>query len=199
MTEKFAHYGPTPPNDFLTLADVGKPEELCTILKKRGHGLGIVSCMDAGETVKTFTAMVQTFENMGEKVTSLRVGETEPIPGVTEIHSNDVNGSGMALMRWGSDRVIILDSLDTEEKLNFALNSSLVGTIVVASVPALSVWGAIESILQSVPEVDRYLLSEALAYVAHQRVKPDEYGPGNLVQTDIVLADEGFKTAIMEA
>lgn len=199
MTEKFASIGPTPPNDFNTLADVGKPEELCTILTKRGHGLGIVSCMDAMETVKTFAAMTRTFENLGENVTSLRVGETEPVPGVTEIHSNDVKGSGMALMRFGSDRVIILDSLDTEEKLTFALNASLVGTIVVASVPALSAWGSIEAILHSVPEVNRFLLAEALAYVAHQRVKPGADGAGNSVQTDIVLADEGFKTAIMEA
>jgi hypothetical protein len=199
MTEKFAHYGPTPPNDFLTLANVGKPEELCTILTKRGHGLGIVSCMDSEETLKTFAAMNRTFEDLGERVTSLRVGNNEPVPGTTEIHSNDTTGSVQALMRWGSDRVIILDSLDTKEKLIAALDASLVGTIVVASVPALSVWGAIDSILSSVPEVNRYLLSEALAYVAHQRVRPDEYCPGNLVQTDIVVVDEGFKTAIMEA
>lgn len=197
--EKFAHIGPTPPNDFLTLAEVGKPEELCTILTNRGYGLGIVSCMDSVETLRTLAAMAQTFENIGENVTSLRVGETEPVPGVTEIHSNDVTGSGMTLMRCGSDRVIILDSLDTAEKLIFALNASLVGVIVVASVPALSAWGAVESILSSTPEVNRYLLSEALVYVAHQRVEPGADGAAQQVQTDIVLVDEGFKPMIMEA
>jgi len=194
-TEPFAHVGPNPTTNFDTLEDVGKPTELSSILTDTGYGLAIITSLNEAEIQKTFTAMAHSFEKEGRQTISFRTSEdSTPMPGVTEIYTNDIASSGRALFRFGSDKIIFMDSLDTKEKLTFALDASLVGGTVIAAVPARSSWDAIGRIL-SVPNVNPELLSNALVYVAYQDVMPG-LESGIYLNTQILLADEDVKTSI---
>lgn len=193
MTEIFAEINHNPFSDFDTLENVGKPETLYSVLAGRGMGLALISGMDYAEIQKTFSAIAHTFEENGRDTIALRVGDTEPIPGLTEIHSNDVSVAGNSLVRTGLEQVIFMDSFDTKEKILFAINASLVGGTVVAPVSAHSVDEAIGKILGGGYDVNRYLFADVLTYIAQQTTIQDPFSSDGSTIFDIHVAANDMK------
>lgn len=188
-SEIFMHLSLNPASNFFTLADVGRPDALCTLMTERGHGLGVISGTDRDEIQKTMAALAQSFVEAGWDVTSLRVGDAEPLPGVTEIHSNDITSAGRTLARMGFRDVMLMDSLDTKEKLTFAVEAAVVGGLVIAPVMANSASEAIQCLVGNEYGVNEFLVNDALVYVAHQTAIEDVFSarPDTFLSVDVTV------------
>jgi len=187
-----------------SLKNLGRSEEIYTLLSEESRGLALISGLDAEETRFTLFALAHSFRTEGARVLSVRFKDQEQIPGIEELYTNSIAGIKHKLEILIQPDVIVMDSVDTEEKVVFALDHALRGTRVIAPVQAGSTWEAVLRILDAeYGEVSPEDLADVLVYVAHQDTYPNPNAllprdeQNSVVATDIIVADEYWKERII--
>lgn len=198
-TEQFLNFVYTPADQKHTLKSLGQPAELFELLYKRKFGLGIVAGLDFAEIRKTLVAVANEFEGYRATI-ELRTEDSEPLPGVTSLNlTRHKVGTAERILHNGHNQyLIILDAVDTPEKLEMAVTYASAGGMVIA--PAItSSMGKTMSMVQELGQnIPRYSFAHSFTYIAQQSVtrQATDTGFTNVTLTRVNAVDEKMRNAL---
>jgi len=191
MTSNFFNpHDPSPAENFSTLADLGLPVELYSLLPAKSRGLALISGVDGTEIHKMMAALAHTFKAEGRSTVFLRMDDGFTLPGIPQICASSQDFEKMILKR-GLNHVLLLDSVDTKEKLTFAINASMAGRTVIAPVISYDAESAVDCLINL--GVNRFLFADVLRYIAQQTVLEDPFSAEGATIVDTYVAPIDIK------
>lgn len=189
-SNNFASNEPSPAEKYDTLGDLGMPVELCSLLPAKSRGLGLISGADDAEIHKMMAALAHSFKAEGRSTVFLRMADGFTLPGIPEISASSRDFEKMILER-GLNHVLLLDSIDTKEKLTFAINASMGGRTVIAPVTSYDAESAVDCLINL--GVNRFLLADVLRYIAQQTILEDPFSAESTTIVDTFVAPIDIK------
>lgn len=175
--EQFLNFDYIPAVKKYTLEGLNQPADLFKLLYKRKFGLGIVAGTDLMEIRKTLFAVANAFEGYRFSI-ELRSEASEPLPGVTSLNVDHYTLGADRIMKNGhNDHLIIMDSVDTPEKLEMAVNYASAGGMIIAPVISVSMEKTLDMLCESGRVIAPYSFAHSFTYFAQQNVVVDPSAP----------------------
>lgn len=182
-----------------TLKSLNQPADLFNHLYRRKFGLGIVAGTDIVEIRKTLVAIANEFEGYRGSI-GFRSPETEPLPGVTELAVTDMTAEPKRIMKNGlTSWLVIMDAVDTVEKLEFATYYASIGATIIAPVLSSSMDETFAKLREVGQYVSPYSFAHSLTYIAQQDLVEGRSLPdgGMNVVTKVKVIDEAFRNSLV--
>lgn len=184
-----------------TLKSLNQPKELFDELYRRKFGLGIIAGIDAVEIKKTLFAIANAYEGYRGSM-EIRTEESEPLPGVVSLNiTKHKTGAKQVMRRGHNSYLIIMDAVDTPEKLELAARYASAGGLVIAPVISSSLDKTVNMLSEVGQYIAPYSFANSFTYIAQQTLVHDPFTPGEppLVTTHVEKIDDDMRNALIEA